>query len=296
MPVPNTFANATAAIPLSQLDNNFATAITIGNTAVQLGNTITTINNATLANVTISSVASAVSVAQGGTGSTTLTANNVLIGNGTGAVTFVAPGTSGNVLTSNGTAWASTAAAASAGIVQGGFKQSSSAAFWLYSGFNLVGGSSTYTPSSARIVYYPFVCGQSTTWTKIGIQVQTAQAAKVARLGIYSWSNGVPVTKLLDAGTVSLAATGQVEATISYTMAAGCYGLAIICDSSTAVVRAGTFENAMTTFQLPNGDLDGTGIVTAFYETGSGTTLPTTATIGNTTQLYVAPPLLYLRY
>lgn len=59
MPVPNNFANATTTIPLSQLDNNFATPITIGNTAVQLGNTITTLNNMTLANVTISSVASA---------------------------------------------------------------------------------------------------------------------------------------------------------------------------------------------------------------------------------------------
>jgi hypothetical protein len=57
MPVPNTFANATTAIPLSQLDNNFATAITMGNTAVQLGNTITTMNNMTFPNVTISSVA-----------------------------------------------------------------------------------------------------------------------------------------------------------------------------------------------------------------------------------------------
>ena len=59
MPVPNTFANATTTIPLSQLDNNFATPITIGNTAVQLGNTVTTLNNMTLPNVTISSVATA---------------------------------------------------------------------------------------------------------------------------------------------------------------------------------------------------------------------------------------------
>lgn len=47
-------------------------------------------------------------VANGGTGATTLTANGVLIGAGTSAVTSVAPGTSGNVLTSNGTAWVST--------------------------------------------------------------------------------------------------------------------------------------------------------------------------------------------
>jgi len=58
MPVPNTFAGATSSIPLSQLDQNFATAITLGNTAIQLGNTVTTLNNMTLANVTISSVAS----------------------------------------------------------------------------------------------------------------------------------------------------------------------------------------------------------------------------------------------
>jgi hypothetical protein len=51
-------------------------------------------------------------VARGGTAASTLTAENVIIGNGTSAVKFVAPGTSGNVLTSNGTAWASQAIAA----------------------------------------------------------------------------------------------------------------------------------------------------------------------------------------
>jgi len=47
----------------------------------------------------------------GGTGQSSLTANNVLLGNGTSAVQFVAPGSSGNVLTSNGTTWQSTAPA-----------------------------------------------------------------------------------------------------------------------------------------------------------------------------------------
>jgi hypothetical protein len=51
-------------------------------------------------------------VAQGGTGAATHTANAVLIGEGTGAITSVAPGSSGNVLTSNGTDWTSAAAAA----------------------------------------------------------------------------------------------------------------------------------------------------------------------------------------
>jgi hypothetical protein len=48
-------------------------------------------------------------VSEGGTGSSTLTANNVLLGNGTSALQVVAPGTNGNVLTSNGTTWASAA-------------------------------------------------------------------------------------------------------------------------------------------------------------------------------------------
>ncbi len=46
---------------------------------------------------------------RGGTGATSLTANNVILGNGTSAVQFVAPGTAGNVLTSDGSTFASTA-------------------------------------------------------------------------------------------------------------------------------------------------------------------------------------------
>jgi hypothetical protein len=46
-------------------------------------------------------------VANGGTGTTSLTANNVILGNGTSAVQFVAPGANGNVLTSDGTTWTS---------------------------------------------------------------------------------------------------------------------------------------------------------------------------------------------
>jgi len=55
MTVPFAFANLSGNIALSKLDSNFNTPITIGNTSVQLGNTITTINNVTLANVTITS-------------------------------------------------------------------------------------------------------------------------------------------------------------------------------------------------------------------------------------------------
>jgi hypothetical protein len=52
-------------------------------------------------------------VADGGTGASSITANSVILGNGTSALSgnLVAPSTSGNVLTSNGTTWTSTAGA-----------------------------------------------------------------------------------------------------------------------------------------------------------------------------------------
>ena len=88
MAVPYTFANATSAIPLSQLDNNFATPVTIGNVAIQLGNTVSaignvtlnsaTLNNSTAANVTITSVSTPITAAQGGTGLSSYTANAVV--------------------------------------------------------------------------------------------------------------------------------------------------------------------------------------------------------------------------
>jgi hypothetical protein len=52
-----------------------------------------------------------VAVQYGGTGLATITSSNLMVGNGTGAVSLIAPGASGNLLTSNGTAWASTAPA-----------------------------------------------------------------------------------------------------------------------------------------------------------------------------------------
>ena len=55
------------------------------------------------------SLTSALGAASGGTGRSSLTANNVVLGNGTSQVQLIAPGTTGNVLTSNGTTWISAA-------------------------------------------------------------------------------------------------------------------------------------------------------------------------------------------
>jgi hypothetical protein len=81
---------------------------------LSLSGTVTSSGNLTLGgtlsavNLT-SQVTGTLPVANGGTGATSLTANNVILGNGTSAVQVVAPSTTGNVLTSNGTTWTSAA-------------------------------------------------------------------------------------------------------------------------------------------------------------------------------------------
>lgn len=59
----------------------------------------------------------ALTIANGGTGAQSFTANNVLLGNGTDPLQTVAPGSSGNVLMSNGTTWGASYLYPSAGIV-----------------------------------------------------------------------------------------------------------------------------------------------------------------------------------
>ena len=57
MSVPYTFASASSAIPLSELDANFATPITIGSQPMILGNTYTTISGLTLTSPTFTTPA-----------------------------------------------------------------------------------------------------------------------------------------------------------------------------------------------------------------------------------------------
>ena len=66
---------------------------------------------------TPASITYPITVPDGGTGLTTLTQNNVILGNGVSTPNFVAPGASGNVLQSNGSTWASATPAAGGGTV-----------------------------------------------------------------------------------------------------------------------------------------------------------------------------------
>ena len=93
------------------------TSLGLGSMAVQDSNAVS-ISAGTATLTSMSTVAATITggtitgitdlaVADGGTGSSSLTLNSVLIGNGTSPLLAVAPSTAGNLLTSNGTSWAS---------------------------------------------------------------------------------------------------------------------------------------------------------------------------------------------
>jgi hypothetical protein len=113
--IPNTFADKSGSIALALLDNNFST---LANAVNGIGNGTTSFSNVsitggTVTNATVSGLAADILVSDGGTGVGTITANAVVLGNGTGAIKTVTPGTSGNVLSSDGTVWISQAVATS---------------------------------------------------------------------------------------------------------------------------------------------------------------------------------------
>jgi hypothetical protein len=97
------------------LTTTAATNVTLPTSGTLVNTAVTTLSSlSSIGTVTVGTWnASVISVAYGGTGASSLTANNVLLGNGTSALQVVAPGTSGNVLTSNGTTWVSSTPAAS---------------------------------------------------------------------------------------------------------------------------------------------------------------------------------------
>ncbi len=111
--------NRTVIESVVTMNHTSGDIVTPGNLTV---NGTTTSNNVTVPSggtfdFSAATVTGSWSVANGGTGRATLTANAALMGNGTGGITSVSPGTSGNVLTSNGTAWTSAAASAGSGNV-----------------------------------------------------------------------------------------------------------------------------------------------------------------------------------
>jgi hypothetical protein len=98
--------NGSVALSAGDIQSGKMMLVEYDGTTFQLVNNI--VYGGSITNGNIVSLTSPLGVSNGGTGASTLTSNNVILGNGVAAVQFVAPGSSGNVLASNGTTWSST--------------------------------------------------------------------------------------------------------------------------------------------------------------------------------------------
>ena len=105
---------------------------------------------------------------------------------------------------------------------------------------SFIGKAGTATGSGCVVAnkkcYIPFYSPGAAVYNRIGIEVTTAEASVGAWLSIHNDNNGVPGTVLLDAGEVSVASTGEIEATISQSID-GFVWLAVHFESGAAHVR-----------------------------------------------------------
>jgi hypothetical protein len=121
----------------------------------------------------------------------TLTANNVVLGNGTSNVQFVAPSTTGNLLTSNGTTWTSTAPAAGGTVTS------------VATGNGLTGGTITtsgtisldyYTGSDANNTSYPVGSYVVAIGNEVAIARNTSSSLRHSGTTNFSPTSGTLIT------------------------------------------------------------------------------------------------------
>lgn len=103
-----------------------------------------------------------------------------------------------------------------------------------------------------ELFFIPIYVARTIIYDRIGIQVNIAVAASLARLGIYdpNAAGTAPGALVLDAGTVSTATTGIKEITISQSLTPGFYFLAIVRDAE-AAVRVRGVDGGNEIFSVP---------------------------------------------
>lgn len=108
-------------------------------------------------------------VVSGGTGVANLSTGAVLVGNGTSAVSTVAPGSSGQVLTSNGSSWSSSALPTASATVSG----------VVSTGTQTFAGSKIFSTGVISANGYNFTSNSSLYWTGAEAQIRIAGSMRL---------------------------------------------------------------------------------------------------------------------
>jgi hypothetical protein len=150
---------------------------------------------------TSATLSSPLPVASGGTGRATLTANNLLLGNGTTQVAFVAPSTSGNVLTSNGTTWSSAAPSVSSSSFTGANQSlDASGGYQKFpGGLTLQWGSVSVSGNTTTTFNFPIAFASACVFVKeavvsTNVDTQDNHNATIVSASQFTISNGASAT------------------------------------------------------------------------------------------------------
>lgn len=104
-----------------------------------------------------------------------------------------------------------------------------------------LGAISTFTLANNKLYAMPFFVADTLSFSRIGIYVNTLEAGKSARLGVYKLgADLLPADLVLDAGEVSLAAVTEVSIALApLVLTKGWYATTVVSDATgTAVIRS----------------------------------------------------------
>jgi len=129
-----------------------------------------------------------------------------------------------------------------------------------------------FTPADDKIYLIPFTWEEHQRWDRIAVEVTTAQASKIARLGIYlSAPTGLPLRRLLQSSELSLAATGVLYETIGALLKPGTHWLAFAGNSTTVELESRSVEGRLGG---SGADQDAGTYLSDSFSYSSGTDLP----------------------